>query len=177
MDHGELKKVRGTMRISANLKVTLIHAVVAFGGFLFLAFAAVSSYWVTNDLSEQFRRRGAFLADNLTAEVARDARLFRRFRATSPPAAAHPPGDDRRRSLRPGGAGWKHPLRIGPTRRPHPQLDLRPLPAAGRHAVATRKHPVPRLCKKAPGFERPELREARPQPRKHPPPVGADRPR
>lgn len=70
MDHGELKKVRGTMRISANLKVTLILAVVAFGGLLFLAFAAVSSYWVTNDLSEQFRRRGAYLADNLTAEVA-----------------------------------------------------------------------------------------------------------
>src|SRR5690606_23565284 len=54
----------------ADLKVTLILAVVAFGGLLFLAFAAVSSYWVTNDLSEQFRRRGAYLADNLTAEVA-----------------------------------------------------------------------------------------------------------
>jgi len=58
------------MRYSADLKVTLVLAVLAFGGLLFLAFGAVSSYWVTNDLSEQFRRRGAFLAENLAAEAA-----------------------------------------------------------------------------------------------------------
>ena len=58
------------MRFSANLKVTLVLAVVAFGGLLFLAFAAVSSYWVTHDLSEQFHRRGEFLSDNLASEAA-----------------------------------------------------------------------------------------------------------
>lgn len=58
------------MRYTANLKVTLVLGVLAFGGLLFLAFAAVSSYWVTHDLSEQFRRRGEFLADNLASEAA-----------------------------------------------------------------------------------------------------------
>src|SRR5690606_33596888 len=58
------------MRYSADLKVTLVLAVLAFGGLLFLAFAAVSSYWVTHDLSEQFRRRGEVLAENLAAEAA-----------------------------------------------------------------------------------------------------------
>ena len=58
------------MRIRTNLKLTLVLAVLAFGGLLFLAFAAVSTYWVTHDLSEQFHRRGEFLADNLTAEAA-----------------------------------------------------------------------------------------------------------
>lgn len=58
------------MRYTADLKVTLVLAVLAFGGLLFLAFAAVSSYWVTHVLSEQFRRRGEFLAENLAAEAA-----------------------------------------------------------------------------------------------------------
>ena len=59
------------MRVYADLKVTLILAVLAFGGLLFLSFGAVSSYWVTNDLGEQLRRRGEFLAENLAAEAAR----------------------------------------------------------------------------------------------------------
>jgi len=70
---------RNTMRISADLKVTLILAVVAFGGLLFLAFGAVSSYWVTNDLSEQFRRRGEFLAENLASEAAKSIAITDAF--------------------------------------------------------------------------------------------------
>src|SRR5690606_4761081 len=58
-----------------NLKVTFLVGVIAFGGLLFVAFAAVTSYWVAHDLREQFHRRGELLLDNLAAEAVRSLAL------------------------------------------------------------------------------------------------------
>lgn len=57
------------MTRSTSLKATLIIAVLAFGGLLFVSFAAVSSYWVSRDLREQFHRRGEVLLDTMATEA------------------------------------------------------------------------------------------------------------